>query len=87
MSKETDEQALSRKKEIENQLMVLEKESKTLRDQWQVAKGSVNEINQLKKEIESARVQMEDFERKANYEKASEIKFGKMPKLQHRLRE
>lgn len=87
LSKETDYQALGRKSEIENQLRELEKEAKTLRNKWQLAKGSVNEINKLKKELEQARVKMEDYERRADYARASEIKFGEMPKLQERLRE
>lgn len=87
LAKETDAATVSRKNEIEKQLSDLEKEAKNLRDQWQSAKGSVNEINQIKKEIEQTRMQMEDFERKADYARASEIKFGKMPKLQQRLRD
>lgn len=86
LSKETDYQALGRKAEIENQLRELETEAKTLREKWQLAKGSVNEINKLKKDLEQARVKMEDFERRADYARASEIKFGEMPKLQERLR-
>jgi ATP-dependent Clp protease ATP-binding subunit ClpB len=87
LSKETDQQTLIRKKEIENQLSEFEKESKNLRAQWQAAKGGVEEINQIKKELENARVKMEDYERRADYARASEIKFGEMPKLQQRLRE
>jgi len=86
LSKETDYQALGRKAEIENQLRDLETEAKKLREKWQLAKGSVNEINKLKKDLEQARVKMEDFERRADYARASEIKFGEMPKLQERLR-
>ncbi|KAB8033399.1 ATP-dependent Clp protease ATP-binding subunit [Fluviispira multicolorata] len=87
LSKETDSQALSRKSDIENQLKELELEAKRLHAKWQSAKGSVNEINSLKKEIEKARVKMEEYERHADYARASEIKFGEMPKLQQRLRD
>lgn len=87
LSKETDQSALEHKKEIENQLKEIEKESKILRAQWQSAKGSVNEISRIKKEIESCRIRMEEYERKSEYALASEIKFGEMPKLQKRLEE
>lgn len=86
LSKETDYQAIGRKTEIENQLREFENEAKILREKWQLAKGSVNEINKLKKDLEQARVKMEDYERRADYARASEIKFGEMPKLQERLR-
>lgn len=87
LSKETDYQAIGRKTDIENQLKELEAESKKLRAKWQLAKGSVNEINKVKKDIEQARVKMEEYERRAEYARASEIKFGDMPKLQKRLDE
>ena len=87
LAKETDTQTLSRKSDIENQLAELEKEAKNLRLQWQNAKGGASEVNTIKKELENARVKMEDYERKADYARASEIKFGEMPKLQQRLRE
>lgn len=86
LSKETDYQAIGRKTDIENQLRELENEAKLMRNKWQLAKGSVNEINKLKKDLEQARVKMEDYERRADYARASEIKFGEMPKLQERLR-
>jgi ATP-dependent Clp protease ATP-binding subunit ClpB len=85
LSKETDVHALARKADIENQLQELEKESKRLYQKWQLAKGSVQEMNSLKKEIERLRIQMEEAQRQANYAKASEIKFGELPRLQKRL--
>ncbi len=87
LSKETDQQALDRKKELEEQVEQYEKESQKLRGQWMSSRGSVSEINRLKKEIENARLRMEEFERKADYARASEIKFGEMPLLQSKLRE
>ncbi|WGL59984.1 ATP-dependent chaperone ClpB [Pigmentibacter sp. JX0631] len=86
LSKETDYQAIGRKTDIENQLRELENEAKLMRNKWQLAKGSVNEINKLKKDLEQARVKMEEYERRTDYARASEIKFGEMPKLQERLR-
>lgn len=87
LEKETDRESLIRKNDIEKQLLDLEKESKNLRQQWQTAKASVSDINRVKKEIEQARLQMENHERKADYARASEIKFGTMPKLQQKLKD
>ena len=87
LAKETDAQTLARKNDIEQNLAELEKESKNLRAQWQAAKGGASEVNKIKKDLENARVKMEEFERKADYARASEIKFGEMPKLQQRLRD
>jgi len=87
VAKDTDAQTISRKHDIEQNLAELEKESKNLRAQWQAAKGGASEVNKIKKDLENARVKMEDYERKADYARASEIKFGEMPKLQQRLRE
>ena len=87
LSKETDPKALARKKEIEGQLKKIEADAQKLREEWMKAKSSVDEIHEIKKEIEEARVKMEEFERNANYAKASEIKFNDIPNLQKKLEE
>jgi ATP-dependent Clp protease ATP-binding subunit ClpB len=58
-----------------------------MRARWNMAKSNVNQINTLKKQIEQLRLQMETLERKAEYARASEIKFGELPTLEKKLEE
>lgn len=87
LSKERDPKTLEYKKDIEAEVEKLEKSLITMRAQWQTAKASVNKISQTKKDIENLRTKMEEYERKSDYARASEIKFGEMPKLEQRLAE
>jgi len=85
LAKERDPKAIERKKDIEAEVERLGVDLAAMLEQWNTAKGSVDKIRNVKKEIENLRTQMEEYERNANYARASEIKFGDMPRLEERL--
>jgi ATP-dependent Clp protease ATP-binding subunit ClpB len=87
LAKETDKQAVSQRESIEKQIRELEEKANRMRSRWNLAKSNVNQINTLKKQIEQLRLEMERLERKAEYAKASEIKFGELPLLEKKLEE
>lgn len=85
LAKETDKQSITQKESIERQIRELEEQANRMRARWNSAKSNVSQVNLLKKQIEQLRLQMENFERKAEYGKASEIKFGELPLLEKKL--
>lgn len=85
LEKETDAKTKQRAENVKTQIADLETQANRMRQQWQAAKSSVGEVQSLKKEIENLRLKMEELERRADYGRASEIKFGELPKLQKRL--
>lgn len=85
LEKERDPQAEARALQLRKQVGELEAEAKVMRAQWQTAKQSVGDVQDIKVQIEKLRAEMADAERRSQYEKASEIKFGLLPKLQARL--
>ena len=87
LSKETDEASRVRIVGIQNQVKELEEQTVKMRSQWQGTKTNVNEISDIKKRVEQARLKMEEFERKADYARASEIKFGDLPRLEKMMEE
>jgi len=87
LAKETDKQAVSQRETIEKQILELEEKANRMRSRWNLAKSNVNQVNTLKKQIEQLRLEMERLERKAEYAKASEIKFGELPLLEKKLEE
>ncbi len=87
LAKETDKQAVSQRESIEKQIRELEEQANRMRSRWNLAKSNVNQVNTLKKQIEQLRLEMERLERKAEYAKASEIKFGELPLLEKKLEE
>ena len=85
LAKETDKQAVSQREQIEKQIRALEEEAQSMRTKWNLAKSNVSQVNSVKMQIEQLRNQMESFERRAQYDKASEIKFGELPELEKKL--
>ncbi|MEY4064460.1 MAG: hypothetical protein RIR26_668 [Pseudomonadota bacterium] len=83
--KETDKQSIAQREAIEKHISELEAQALRMRTQWNSAKSNVSQVNSLKKQIEQLRLQMEQFERRAEYAKASEIKFGELPALEKQL--
>jgi ATP-dependent Clp protease ATP-binding subunit ClpB len=87
LAKETDKRSIQQREAIEKQVKELEEQATRMRARWNMAKSNVNQINTLKKQIEQLRLQMETLERKAEYARASEIKFGELPTLEKKLEE
>jgi ATP-dependent Clp protease ATP-binding subunit ClpB len=87
LSKETDESSLTRKRELETAVAHLEKQASALRASWQAAKGGIGEVQTLKARLEELRNEMRDAERRSDYARASELKFGEIPKLEQRVAE
>ena len=58
-----------------------------LREQWEFEKGGISEIKKLKEQIEATRLVMERAEREGELGKAAELKYGKLPDLEKKLKE
>ncbi|NBW80534.1 AAA family ATPase [bacterium] len=87
LAKETEKQAVAQRENIEKQIRELEQKASQMRMRWTSAKSNVNQVNELKMRIEKLRLSMDQFERQAEYAKASEIKFGELPTLEKQLQE
>lgn len=82
LEKETDAQSLDRKGNLISQVKELEQRALKLRQEWQRTKGDIGTVQNLKAQLDLLRNEMADAERTANYGRASEIKFGEIPKLE-----
>ncbi|MFZ9521465.1 MAG: ATP-dependent Clp protease ATP-binding subunit [Silvanigrellaceae bacterium] len=87
LAKETEKHAVAQRDNIEKQIRELEQKAAQMRMRWTSAKSNVNHVNDLKMRIEKLRQSMDQFERQAEYAKASEIKFGELPALEKQLQE
>lgn len=89
---EIEKVALAKEKDgdvSKNRLTELEKELANLKEQhqkmlatWKAEKAPIDKINSLKDQIETAKLQYMAAEREGDYAKASEIKYGKIAKLE-----
>lgn len=85
LKKETGDAIKTRLSNLEKELADLKEEHKKLYTQWQTQKAPLEKINKIKEAIEIANIEYLQYEREGNYAKASEIKYGKIAKLEKDL--
>ncbi|MGF0040155.1 ATP-dependent chaperone ClpB [Peptoniphilaceae bacterium SGI.131] len=54
---------------------------------WQDSKKILEEANEIKSKIDAVKIEIEDAERKYDFERLSKLKYGSLPDLQARLKE
>jgi ATP-dependent Clp protease ATP-binding subunit ClpB len=85
--KETDEASRKRLELIEAEIGRLEKEYADLEEEWKAEKAQVQGSQHIKEEIEKLRQQMDEARRKGDWQRMSEIQYGKLPQLEKQLAE
>jgi len=87
LKKESDPASQMRLQKLEKELEDLEARSQELTGHWQKEKSQLNEIRQLKAELESARLEVDLAQRQGDLMRASELLYGKIPQLEKKLQE
>src|SRR6184192_3219886 len=84
--KEKDEASKKRLAAIEEEIKRLELEYADMNEVWQAEKAQLQGTQQIKEEIEKIKVQMEEARRKGDWQKMSEIQYGRLPQLEAQLK-
>lgn len=87
LNKETDDASKKRLAKITETKNELKEKESTLKAQWDEEKQSILRTQAIKKEIDSVKSQMEQAEHNYDLAKASELKYGKLPELQQKLKD
>ena len=85
--KEKDEASQKRLALIESEIARLEKEYADLEEEWKAEKAAVQGTQHIKEEIEKLKLQMEEARRKGDWQKMSEIQYGRIPPLEAQLKQ
>jgi len=83
--KETDDASRKRLEKIEEDIATLEKEYADLREVWDAEKASVQGAQDIKADLEKARVEMDQARRAGDLSKMSELQYGLIPELEKKL--
>src|SRR6266481_1551038 len=86
LKKETDEASRKRLSALEDALKALEKEYSDLEEVWKAEKASVQGSQHIKEELEKLKLEMEAAKRKGDWQKVSELQYGRMPQLEAQLK-
>ena len=86
LKKENDPASVEKLARIEEELKEIRQQSDSLKAQWQMEKQAITRLRGLKKEIESVRNDMEAAERAYDLNRLAELKYGRLPELEQRLK-
>jgi ATP-dependent Clp protease ATP-binding subunit ClpB len=86
VKKETDEGSIRRFQMIEEELEKLQREYNDFEVIWKSEKAAVQGTQSIKEEIERARADMAELQRKGQFDKLAEIQYGTLPELESRLK-
>jgi ATP-dependent Clp protease ATP-binding subunit ClpB len=86
VKKEKDEASQKRLGLLEDEITRLEREYADLEEVWKSEKSAVHGSQSIKEEIERVRLQMEEARRRGDWQKMSELQYGRMPELEAQLK-
>lgn len=86
-SKEKGNDAKEKIEKIEKKLADLQEEIDTLTIQWKAEKEAILAVRVCKKEIDKLKSEAEQLEREVELEKVAEIRYGKIPEEEKKLKE
>lgn len=87
LRKEEDLLSVDRKKKLEEELELKQKELEEITEQWELERKSIDEVKTAKSELEQARFDLEQSQRTGDYGRASELQYLTIPHLELRLKE
>jgi ATP-dependent Clp protease ATP-binding subunit ClpB len=85
--REKDEGSKKRFELIEEEISKLEKEYADLEEIWKSEKAQVQGSAHIKEAIEKVKFEMEEATRKGDWQKVSELQYGKLPQLEAQLKQ
>ena len=87
LKKDKDKAAQERLKALEADLEKLKKQSKGITQQWEKEKESITSVRKIREEIEEARRQEKEAEKKADLSAVAQIRYGKLRELEEKLKQ
>jgi ATP-dependent Clp protease ATP-binding subunit ClpB len=85
LKKETDEGSIQRLGDLSSTIKELEKEFADLEEIWNAEKATLQGAQQVKEELEHAKLELESARRSGDLTKMSELQYGEIPKLEKQL--
>jgi ATP-dependent Clp protease ATP-binding subunit ClpB len=86
LKKESDPGSKARLKTLEVELSALEKQSADLTARWQSEKSKLSDAQKLKAELDNARTELANAQRRGEFQKAGELAYGRIPDLEKKLK-
>ncbi len=86
LKRETDQNSKDRREVVERELAALKEKSTGLRARWQTEREAITRLSEVKKQVEAKRFEAEEQTRAGQLERAAQIQYGELPKLEAELK-
>ena len=86
LKRETDANSVERRKEVEREIATLREQITALRARWNKERDASSRISEVKKKIDALRFEAEEQTRKGQLDRAAQIQYGELPKLETELK-
>ena len=86
LKRETDANSIERRDQVEREVAALTEQITALRARWTKEREAISRISELKKRVEALRFEAEEQTRKGQLERAAQIQYGELPKLEAELK-
>ena len=87
LKKEDDTESANRLLRIEEELRTIEDRINQAQSDWEAERGILDELRTTQEELDQVRTQIDAAERDYDLNRAAELRYGRLPKLEQRLRE
>jgi len=87
LSKESDDASVARREAIERELADLREQSNEMKAHWKGEKEAIDAIRSAKERLEQAHRDAERAEREADLQRAAELRYGEIPRLESEVGE
>jgi len=87
LKRESDKNSRERLEEVERELAALKEKTTALRARWTKEREAISRVAELKKKIEALRFEAEEQTRKGQLDRAAQIQYGELPKLEAELKQ
>jgi ATP-dependent Clp protease ATP-binding subunit ClpB len=87
LKRETDEHSKERLQAVEREVAQLREQITALRARWTRERDAISRISELKKKIEALRFEAEEQTRKGQLDRAAQIQYGELPKMETELKQ
>jgi ATP-dependent Clp protease ATP-binding subunit ClpB len=87
VKKETDDLSKKRLQDLETEIERLTKQYSELNEVWKQEKSLVANSQKVRDELDRTKADIENYKRQGNWQKASELQYDKLPKLEAQLKQ
>src|SRR5262245_53875552 len=87
LKKESDAASRERLSRLEKELADLEERASELTAMWRAEKEKLGQAQKIKEDLDAARVELEQAQRRGDLARAGELAYGRIPELEQRLRD